>query len=77
MSFRGQRLEIAILIPMKNRCLPTYLIVRNLCLVLALVASSLWLTAEIHASANQKQQHTAALRKFLAYQVLLGMEQQP
>ena len=62
---------------MKNRCLPACLIVRNLCLVLALVASSLWLTAEVHSSANQKQQHTAALRKLFVYQILLGTEQQP
>ena len=61
---------------MKNRCLPTCLIVRNICLILALVGSSVVLSAEIHAAANQQQQQTRALRQLFVYQILLGTEQQ-
>ncbi|MBE9140245.1 hypothetical protein IQ254_24100 [Nodosilinea sp. LEGE 07088] len=62
---------------MRNRCLPARLVVRNICLVLALVASSVVLSAEIHASANEQQQQTAELRRLFVYQILLGVEQQP
>lgn len=61
---------------MKNRCLPTCLIVRNICLILALVGSSVVLSAEIHAAANKQQQQTRVLRQLFVYQILLGTEQQ-
>ncbi|PZO33991.1 MAG: hypothetical protein DCF17_21150 [Shackletoniella antarctica] len=61
---------------MKNRCLPACLIVRNICLILALVGGSVMLSAEIHAAANQQQQQTRALRQLFVYQILLGAEQQ-
>ncbi|HSM83224.1 MAG TPA: hypothetical protein VLS96_16165 [Nodosilinea sp.] len=61
---------------MKQRYLPTCLIVRNVCLTLALVASGVMIAADIHASANQQQQQTAALRRLFVFQFLLGAEQQ-
>lgn len=61
---------------MKQRCLPACLIVRNVCLILALVAGSVVVAAEMHASANQQQQQTKALRQLFVYQILLGVEQE-
>ena len=61
---------------MKNRHLPAPIIVRNVCLVLALVAGSVVVSAEMHAAANQQQQQTRALRQLFVYQMLLGVEQQ-
>ncbi|WP_017300129.1 hypothetical protein [Nodosilinea nodulosa] len=61
---------------MRNRCLPTRLILRNVGLALALVAGGVMLSAEIHASANQQQQKTESLRRMFVYQILVGAEQQ-
>lgn len=61
---------------MKKRCLPAYLIIRNICLILILVASSVVVGAEIHASANHQEPQTQALRKLFVYQILVGVEQQ-
>ncbi len=61
---------------MKNRRLPVPIIVRNICLVLALVAGSVIVSAEIHATANRQQQQTKALRQLFVYQILQGVEQQ-
>lgn len=60
---------------MENRCLPTCLILRNLCVILTLVAGSVLLAADIHASANQQTQKTAALTQLFVYQILLSAEQ--
>lgn len=60
---------------MKNRCLPTCLILRNVGIILTLVASSVLLAADIHASANQQPQKTAALKQIFVYQILLSAEQ--
>ncbi|MBW4481434.1 MAG: hypothetical protein KME14_02715 [Tildeniella torsiva UHER 1998/13D] len=60
---------------MKNRCLPTCLILRNVCAILTLVAGSVLIAADIHASANQQQQQTASLRQLFVYQILLSAEQ--
>lgn len=60
---------------MKKRCLPTCLILRNVGVVLTLVAGSVLLAADIHASANQQQQQTASLRQLFVYQILLSAEQ--
>jgi len=62
--------------PMKKRCLPDHLIIRNICLTLALVAGSVVLTAELHAASNHQQQQTVALRRLFIFQILLGSEQQ-
>jgi hypothetical protein len=61
---------------MKKRRLPVPLIVRNVCLVLALVAGSVLVSAELHATANQQQEQTRVLRQLFVYQILLGVEQQ-
>ncbi|MGB3311563.1 MAG: hypothetical protein WA939_05140 [Nodosilinea sp.] len=61
---------------MKKRCLPTCLILRNVCLALALVAGSVIVGAEIHASANHQEYKAEALRKLFVYQILVGVEQQ-
>ncbi|MGG6238546.1 hypothetical protein ACQ4N7_07875 [Nodosilinea sp. AN01ver1] len=61
---------------MKNRCLPVCMILRNIGLILALVAGSVMVGAEIHASANHNQQQNHALRKLFVYQILVGFEQQ-
>lgn len=61
---------------MRKRCLPTRLIFRNICLMLALVASSVVIGSDIHASANAQGQRTEALRKLFVYQILLAAEQQ-
>jgi hypothetical protein len=60
---------------MKKQCLPTCLIIRNICLALLLIASSVVLTAEIHASANQQQEKTEALRRMFVYQLMVNAEQ--
>ncbi|MEO1068773.1 MAG: hypothetical protein AAFW95_06575 [Cyanobacteria bacterium J06638_6] len=41
-----------------------------------MVASSVVLAADIHASANEQQQRTTELRRLFVYQILLGVEQQ-
>ncbi|MBD2234448.1 hypothetical protein [Phormidium tenue] len=60
---------------MKNRCLPTCLILRNLCVILTLVAGGVLIAADVHSSANQQQQQTSALKQLFVYQILLSAEQ--
>lgn len=60
---------------MKNRCLPTCLILRNVGVILTLVASSVLLAADIHAGANQQPQKMTALKQMFVYQILLSAEQ--
>ena len=60
---------------MKNRCLPTCLIVRNVCLVLTLIAGSVIVAAELEASANQQKQIAEALQRLFVYQVMLNVGQ--
>lgn len=60
---------------MKNRCLPACLILRNLCVILTLVAGGVLIAADIHSSANQQQQQTTALKQMFVYQILLSAEQ--
>jgi hypothetical protein len=60
---------------MKNRCLPTCLILRNLCVILTLVAGSVLLAADIHAGANQQPQKMTSLKQMFVYQILLSAEQ--
>ena len=59
---------------MKKRCLPCYLIIRNVCLVLLTIASTVVVAAELHASANSQQTATVALRRLFAYQVMLNAD---
>lgn len=61
--------------PMKQRCLPIHLIARNVCLVLALLAGSLLVMADIHAAANSPQPQTAALSRLFVYQFLANATQ--
>ncbi len=61
---------------MKRRHLPVYLIVRNVCLGLALLASTLVLAADIHAAANQQAPQTRALRRLFAYQLMVNATQE-
>ncbi|MGB3202776.1 MAG: hypothetical protein WBA99_17855 [Nodosilinea sp.] len=42
---------------------------------MVLVASSVIVGAEIHASANHQDYKTQALRKLFVYQILVGVEQ--
>ncbi|MBD1872041.1 hypothetical protein H6F75_00965 [Nodosilinea sp. FACHB-131] len=60
---------------MKKRCLPTCLILRNLCVILTLVGGGVLIAADIHASANQQPQQTTALKQLFVYQILLSAEQ--
>jgi hypothetical protein len=60
---------------MKQRCLPTCLIIRNVCLLLLVIASGLVLSVELQASANQQQQRTEPLRRVFVYQILLETQQ--
>jgi hypothetical protein len=62
---------------MKKRCLPTCLIVRNVCLTLLLIGSTVVVAADIHASANQQQEKTEALRRLFVMQVMVNAEEQP
>lgn len=62
--------------PMKNRCLPTYLIVTNVFIAMSFMAGSVLLAANLEASANNQQQKTEALRQLFVYQILAGVEQQ-
>jgi hypothetical protein len=61
---------------MKRRRLPIYLIVRNVCLGLALLASALMLAADIHAAANQQAPQTLALRRLFVYQLMVNATQE-
>lgn len=61
---------------MKNRCLPCYLIVRNVLLILFFSATSVVLAAEIHASADQQDLKTVALRRLFAYQIIMKLDQE-
>jgi len=62
---------------MKNRCLPTCLIVRNVCLVMTLIAGSVIVAAELEDSANRQKQKAEALQRLFVYQVMLNVDQQP
>lgn len=61
---------------MKPRhCLPCHLIIRNIGLLLVTLAASLITVVEIHSAANnQPSQHTAALRRLVAYQIMLNFD---
>jgi hypothetical protein len=61
---------------MKKRCLPCHLIIGNVCLVLAAIASTVVLAAELQASANSQQPTTLALRRLFAYQVMLNADEE-
>lgn len=60
---------------MKNRCLPTCLILRNVGVILTLVAGGVLIAADIHASANQQPQQMTAVKQLFVYQILLSAEQ--
>ena len=59
----------------RRRCLPCHLIIRNIGLLLVTIAVSLVTVAEIHAAANKPpSHHTAALRRLVAYQIMLNFD---
>ncbi|HIK44149.1 MAG TPA: hypothetical protein IGR64_04590 [Leptolyngbyaceae cyanobacterium M65_K2018_010] len=60
---------------MKKRCLPCYLIVRNVGLTLAAIAVSVLLTAEIHASANAEDPTNWAVMRLFAYKISVNADQ--
>jgi hypothetical protein len=64
------------LYPMKKQCLPCYLIIRNVCLVLVAIASAVVLAADIHASANPQTPQAIAIRRLFAYQLMINSEQE-
>jgi hypothetical protein len=59
---------------MKNRCLPCYLILRNLLILLLATAGLVYFSAEIQSGANQPSLEAAALRQLFVYQLLSHME---
>ena len=61
---------------MKRRNLPVYLIVRNVCLGLVLLVSTLFVAADIHAAANRQEPQTLALRRLFVYQLIVNANQE-
>ncbi|QQE65265.1 hypothetical protein GFS31_19510 [Leptolyngbya sp. BL0902] len=59
---------------MKNRCLPCYLILRNIVILLLTTAGLVYYSAELQARANQPNLEAAALRQLFVYQLLNRME---
>jgi hypothetical protein len=61
----------------KQRCLPTCMIARNVCLLMLAIAGGVLLSADLYAAANLHQERTESLRRLFVYQILVGTEQQP
>lgn len=59
---------------MKNRCLPCYLIFRNVFLLLLATASLVYFSAEIRAKAHHPNQEALALRQIFVYQLLSRLD---
>lgn len=59
---------------MKNRCLPCYLIVRNVLVLLAATAGLVYFSAEMQTRSNQPSHEALALRQMLVYQLLSRLE---
>lgn len=63
-----------LLVMMKNRCLPCYLVLRNILILLLATAGLVYYSAELQAGANQSALEAAALRQIFVYQLLSRME---
>jgi hypothetical protein len=59
---------------MKNRCLPCYLIVRNVLILLAATAGLVYVSAEMQTRANQPNHEALALRQMFVYQLLSRLD---
>lgn len=59
---------------MKRRCLPCYLIIRNIAVLLILIASTVILIAETHTTAMAPNPQTLALKQWFAYHILANRE---
>ncbi len=59
---------------MKRRCLPCYLIARNILMILVATAGLVLVSADLQSRANRPDSAAAALRQFFVYQLLTGME---
>lgn len=61
---------------MKNRCLPGYLILRNILILLLATAGLVYYAAELQARSNQPNLKAVALRQIFAYQLLHHLQSQ-
>lgn len=61
---------------MSNRCLPCYLIVRNLALLLLLVGGAVWGIMETHGAAQAKEQQSQTLRRLVLLQMVLNQREE-
>lgn len=59
---------------MKRRCLPCYLIVRNVVMILATTAGLVLISADLQSRANRSDGEAIALRQLFVYQLLNRME---
>lgn len=59
---------------MKRRCLPCYLIIRNILVLLLAIAGIVTVSADLQAKANRIDKD-AALRQMLVYQLLSRLGQ--
>lgn len=55
---------------MKKRCLPCYLIVRNILMILVATAGLVLISADLQTRANRSDSHALALRQLVVYQLL-------
>lgn len=55
---------------MKKRCLPCYLIVRNVLILLMVTAGVVYVSADLQATANRPNSAALALRQLFVYQLL-------
>lgn len=59
---------------MKRRCLPCYLIARNILMVLVATAGLVLVSADLQSRANRPDGAAAVLRQLFVYQLLNRME---
>jgi hypothetical protein len=59
---------------MKRRCLPCYLIIRNIVMLLVATAGLVLVSADLQARANRADGEATALRQLFVYQLLSRME---
>jgi len=62
-------------VAMSTRCLPCYLIVRNLALLVLLVGGAVWGVVEAHGAAQVKEQQSQTLRRMVLLQVVLNQRE--
>lgn len=59
---------------MKSRCLPCYLIVRNIIVLLVATAGLVLVSADLQMRANRSDGNALALRQMLVYQLISRLE---